>query len=189
MLADAFGTVEPFLHGDRRVPAERGAISSVSAIISETSSRVGGCWHMPASVARVRMLIGLNATLPISLTQISLRSSASTGHFRPPSIIALLNAAAVGDPAAGLADREARALQVMDDAGLAELGAGVDDAADRALGRDHRLTEPPGSTASIRRPSCGPSRPWKYHHGMPFWPATTAVSSCISGSSSGPALA
>ena len=52
-----------------------------------------------------------------------------------------------------------------------------------------RDTSPSGSTASMRRPSYGPSSLWKYHHGMPFWPATTAVSSCSSGSSRGPQLA
>src|SRR5215210_1121532 len=43
------------------------------------------------------------------------------------------------------------------------------------------VTEPPGSTVSIWRPAYGPSTPWKYHHGMPFWAAITAVFSCSSG--------
>jgi hypothetical protein len=42
-------------------------------------------------VARVSALSGLNATLPISFTHTSLRSSeVSTGHFSPPAIIASL---------------------------------------------------------------------------------------------------
>ena len=41
----------------------------------------------------------------------------------------------------------------------------------------------------MRRPPYSPSMPWKYHQGIPFWPATTAVSSCSNGSSSGPQLA
>jgi len=40
----------------------------------------------------VSALRGLNATLPISLIQMSLRRSASTGAFNPPAIIASLNA-------------------------------------------------------------------------------------------------
>jgi hypothetical protein len=40
----------------------------------------------------VSTLIGLNATLPISLSQMSERRSASTGHFSPPAVIAWLNA-------------------------------------------------------------------------------------------------
>ena len=52
-----------------------------------------------------------------------------------------------------------------------------------------RVTAPPGSTVSIWRPAYGPFMPWKYHHGMPFCAAMTAVSSCISGSSIGPAAA
>ena len=42
-------------------------------------------------VVRVSALIGLNATLPISLTQISSRRSSSMGHLSPPAIIASLN--------------------------------------------------------------------------------------------------
>ena len=46
---------------------------------------------MPAIVERVSALSGLNATLPISLTQISSRTSLSIGHFSPPSIMASEN--------------------------------------------------------------------------------------------------
>ncbi|GGU11922.1 hypothetical protein GCM10010289_36590 [Streptomyces violascens] len=51
------------------------------------------------------------------------------------------------------------------------------------------LTAPPGSTLSIRRPVCGPGSPWKYHQGMPFWAATTAVLPCSRGCTNGPAAA
>src|SRR5215210_5210237 len=51
------------------------------------------------------------------------------------------------------------------------------------------VTEPPGSTVSIWRPAYGPSTPWKYHHGMPFWAAITAVSSCMRGLSRSPLVA
>ena len=47
------------------------------------------------------------------------------------------------------------------------------------------LTAPSGSTDSMRRPSNGPVRPWKYHQGMPFWAATIAVCSPSSGEISG----
>src|SRR3954453_17712546 len=51
------------------------------------------------------------------------------------------------------------------------------------------VTAPPGSTVSIWRPAYGPSTPWKYHHGMPFCAAITAVSSWRSGSSRFPHVA
>ena len=37
------------------------------------------------------------------------------------------------------------------------------------------LTTPPGSTLSSRRPARAP-RPWKYHHGIPFWAPITSAS-------------
>ena len=46
-------------------------------------------------------------------------------------------------------------------------------------------TAPSGSSLSIRRPSQGPPCRWKYHHGIPFWADTTAVSGPRSGASSG----
>ncbi len=53
-------------------------------------------------------------------------------------------------------------------------------------GASTALTAPPGSTLSMRWPSCGPPWWWKYHHGMPFWAATTAVDPWSRGSMSGP---
>jgi len=43
-------------------------------------------------VALVSALTGLNEALPISLIQMSSRSSASTGDFSPPAIMAALSA-------------------------------------------------------------------------------------------------
>ena len=52
-----------------------------------------------------------------------------------------------------------------------------------------RLITPPGSTLSSVRPASGPSCPWKYHHGSPFWAGTTTAPgrrrSPIAGASSG----
>jgi hypothetical protein len=52
---------------------------------------VPACRQIPAIVARVSALSGLNAMLPISLIQMSRRRSGSTGHFRPPATIASAN--------------------------------------------------------------------------------------------------
>lgn len=51
------------------------------------------------------------------------------------------------------------------------------------------VTAPPGSTVSMRYPSYGPGSRWKYHHGMPFCAAMTAVCSVVSGARIGPQLA
>src|ERR1700683_2758890 len=71
----------------------RVAISAVSCIMASTKSRVPGWAAIWPMVALVRTLIGLNATLPMSLSQMSLRRLVSTGHLRPPATIAALNAA------------------------------------------------------------------------------------------------
>src|ERR1035437_8581606 len=70
----------------------RAAISAVSCIMASTKSRVPGWAAIWPMVAPVRTLIGLNATLPMSLSQMSLRRLVSTGHLRPPATIAALNA-------------------------------------------------------------------------------------------------
>ena len=91
MGADLLGAPQALLDRDLRVAPTDSAISSVSLIIVETSVRVSGCLQISSIVARVSALSGLNATLPMSLTQISSRTSCSIGHFSPPSIIASLN--------------------------------------------------------------------------------------------------
>ena len=69
----------------------------------------------------------------------------STGAFSPPaSNAAEIAAAALARRAVGLADREARALDVADHAGLDDLGRAVDDAADDA--------SPAGWRGRSRRP-------------------------------------
>lgn len=70
----------------------RDAMSSVSSMSWATRRRVGGCRQISTIVARVSALIGLKATLPISLIQMSSRRFGSTGHFSPPAIIASLSA-------------------------------------------------------------------------------------------------
>ncbi len=55
-----------------------------SVIIAMTSARLGGYWHIPASVPRVRALIGLNVMLPQSFSQISARMSFRIGDCSPP---------------------------------------------------------------------------------------------------------
>ena len=108
----------------------------------------------------------------------SSRMSASTGHFSPPAIIASLNARQRSEiGAVGLADREPRALDVADRRRAPRArSSSRRRSRSRARARSPRVTAPPGSTASMRRPAYGPARPWKYHQGMPFCAATTAVS-------------
>lgn len=72
------------------LPAAR-AMAMVSAIIVATSSRESSCAQISAVVALVRALSGLKATLPMSLIQMSSRRFGSTGHFRPPAIMASLS--------------------------------------------------------------------------------------------------
>lgn len=73
------------------------ATRSVSVIISSMTSRVLRCRHISRIVARVSALIGLKEMLPRSLIQISLRSSASTGHLSPPARMASLNSLVRGE--------------------------------------------------------------------------------------------
>ena len=115
------------------------AIARHSSIPSRASARVPGCRHIAASVARVSTLSGLKTALPSSLIQISSRRSGSTGALRPPATSASENRRQRSETAAvGLSEREARALAVADHARRLELRRAVDDAPDRALGRDRR---------------------------------------------------
>ena len=91
VLADALGAGQPPLDRDRRAgrrPRGRSRASRPSSTRRAAASARGGTCR-PAST-RVSALSGLNATLPISLTQISSRTCSSTGHFSPPAIIASL---------------------------------------------------------------------------------------------------
>ena len=58
-----------------------------------------------------------------------------------------------------LAEREAVAVDVADDARRVDLGRRIDDAADRALGPDRVPDAAAGIDASMRRPSNGPPEP------------------------------
>ena len=122
-------------------------------------------------------MTGLNATLPISFSQIWSRIRVSIGAFRPPATNAAeIACAAFAALAAGLAEREARALDVADHPGLDDLRRAVEDAADHGLGgngaRDRRRRGRRSRAPSLR---AAPPCDWKYHHGMPFWPAITAA--------------
>jgi hypothetical protein len=141
-------------------------------------------------VALVSALIGFSETLPISLIQMSSRSLGSTGHFRPPAIIASLNRTQRCDTVPSGSPMENRVPSrcwitpgdLMTVAGYTT----------QPIARSGAITadvSPSGSTASIRCPSYGPGSLWKYHHGMPFCPATRAVPGPSRGASSGPAEA
>ena len=127
-------------------------------MILRTTAQTSGSRAICASVARVSALIGLNATLPSSLTQISWRMpccdrAAQAGFDQRFGD----GAAALGPGAIGLAQRNAVAFGVADHAGFGDLGSQIDDAnRARAAGRWTAAMTPPGSTrfedAGIARP-------------------------------------
>ena len=132
-------------------------------------------------------LSGLNATLPMSLIQMSPRKSASTGAFNPPAIMASLNAlqrSEISPDGSPMEKRVPSRCRITPGASMVVAGYTTQPMA--RSGDSTALVAPPGSTASIRRPRYGPGSSWKYHHGIPFCAASTAVSSPSSGSTRGP---
>ena len=112
------------------------AISWASSIMSRATARVPSSVQRTSSVAWVSAEIGLNERLPQSFTQISSRSLGRTGALRPAAVSAFDRAtAAVGFRPVGLAEGEAVALDVLDDAGFDHLGGG---ARGRRRSRAHR---------------------------------------------------
>ena len=89
-------------------------------------------------VARESALIGLKAMLPSSLIQMSLRRSASTGHLRPPAVMASLKSRQRCETVLSGSPMENRVpSRCWTTPGSLELGGRVDDAADGAFGRQH----------------------------------------------------
>ena len=89
------------------------------------------------SVEWVSALIGLKLRLPQSLSQISERMSSSTGDLRPAATkTSEIARDALARAAVELAEREAVAFDVLDDAGRDHRGRRVDDAAEDARGID-----------------------------------------------------
>ena len=133
-------------------------------------------------VALVSALMGLNAALPSSLIQMSLRMSSSTGHLSPPATIASLNArqrseiSRFGSPI----ENRVPSMCWIRPGPTTSVEQYTTQPTARSRGRVS-VTTPPGSTDSIRWSTYGPVRPWKYHHGMPFCAAITVVVSCING--------
>ena len=115
------------------------ATASVSAMIVADTRDTSGWRAISSSVAPVSALIGLNATLPSSLTQISWRICVVIGQRNPAAISASAIApAALGAAAVGLAEADAIALGVPDDAGLDDVGREIDKRADDAPRLDRR---------------------------------------------------
>ena len=87
----------------------------------------------------VSALIGLNATLPSSFTQISWRNRVVTGQRKPAAISASAIALARSDlRAVRLAEADAIAFGVVDDAGLGDVGGEVGQRSDDAPRLDRR---------------------------------------------------
>ena len=112
-----------------------------------------GFWQISTIVALVSALSGLNATLPISLIQMSLRSSASTGAFSPPAIMASLNAiqrAEISPDGSPMENRVPSRCRITPGASMVVAGYTTHPIA--RSGESTAVVAPPGSTASTRRP-------------------------------------
>ena len=135
----------------------------------------------------VSALIGLKATLPSSLTQISWRNrgrdrAAEAGRDQRLGD----RSRALGSGAVRLAEADAVALGVTDDAGLDDVGGEIGQRADdpaRLDGGGDDAARIDALEAQARRARRRWS--WKYHHGMPFCVLTTTVSGPSSGRSCG----
>src|SRR5260370_40791763 len=94
---------------------------------------------MRASVASVRGLMGLNATFPKILTQISSRMWVVIWQRNPEAWRASAIARQRADPRAiRFADRNAMPLDMAHHAGLGDLGGEIDRRSDHAPGLDGR---------------------------------------------------
>ena len=125
------------------------AMSSVSSISWITSCRVLGCSQIWTIVALVSALSGLKATLPISLIQMSLRRSASTGAFSPPAIIASLNAiqrCEISPDGSPIENRVPSRCRITPGASMVVAGYTTQPMA--RSGDSTAVVAPPGSTAS-----------------------------------------
>ena len=108
-------------------------------MISRTTRDASGWRTSSSSVPPVSALIGLNATLPSSFTQISWRNRVVTGQRKPAAISAsAMPSQSLGLAAVGLAEADAVALGVVDDAGLDDVGGEVGERSDDAPRLDGR---------------------------------------------------
>ena len=107
----------------------------------------------------VSAVTGLNATLPISFSQSWSRIRSSIGHSAARLEGGADRAATLRLAAGRLADREARSLDVADDAGLGDLRRRIGDGADDPSRLVAAAITPPGSTDSSTEPPSGPSNP------------------------------
>ena len=96
----------------------------------------------------VSALIGLNATLPSSFTQISWRNRGVIGQRKPAAISGSAIARSRSDFAAvGLAEADLVAFGVADDAGLDDVGREIRERADDAARLDRRRDDAAGIDA------------------------------------------
>ena len=154
-------------------------------LADDASTRPG--WRTSSSsVPPVSALIGLNATLPSSFTQISWRNRVVIGHRKPGGDQRLGDrAAALGLGAVRLAEADALpSVCRMTPGSTMSVAKYASDPTTRRGSIAAAMT-PPGSTRSSRSPSSSPPMLWKYHHGMPFCVLTTTVSGPSSGRSCG----
>ena len=131
--------------------AAMSSVSSISWIDDLPGARV--FWQISTIVALVSALSGLNATLPISLIQMSLRRSASTGAFSPPAIMASLNAiqrAEISPDGSPMENRVPSRCRITPGASMVVAGYTTQPMA--RSGESTAVVAPPGSTASTRRP-------------------------------------
>ena len=158
MRADRGGALDAPVDVDREADAELlGDGAAPPASCCGRPRGVPGSRAICSSVPWVKALIGLNDRLPQSLTQMSSRMRGRTGALKPAAAIAAAERLApLGGAAVGLAEIEAVAVDVLDDARLDDLAGRIDDAADRALGPDHVPLPAARIDRSMRRFSHGP---------------------------------
>ncbi len=121
-------------------------------------------------------LSGLKTALPSSLIQISSRRSVSTGALRPPATSASESCRQRSERLRSGSPSEKRVPSPWRTTPGAS--SSVEQYTTQPIARSGAiaaLVAPPGSTASMRRPSYGPPWRWKYHHGTPFCAPTIAV--------------
>ena len=122
VLADLCGAVNALLDRDRQIETQPRA--SVDRFLHDAAHQFAGVRRRrdPDQRRTGSALIGLNAMLPSSFTQISLRRCVVTGALMPAAIKA---AAMLRDPlraaSVRLAQRDAVALDMADHAGLATI--------------------------------------------------------------------
>ena len=145
------------------------ATASASVMTSRATALAPGSVAISSRVARVRALRGLKAMLPRSFTQMSWRIRGRMGQRSPARMRAdpamSLHRSCGG--AVKLADGEAIALNVLDDARLDHRGRGVDDAADDPLGSDVTVQNAVGVQAVQMRGVQGATVPLEVPPGEP----------------------